>query len=122
NVSSMLGRVPVAPIRSAYSASKAFLNSLTADLRNELRPAGVHVTLVSPGVVQTDFGLNALHGGPDNRTLPFSQTAQQVADVIADTIERPRADVYTQPQGQQRIAAYYSAEDMGAFEEAMNRR
>jgi short-subunit dehydrogenase len=122
NVSSMLGRMPAAPIRSAYSASKAFLNILTANLRMELRGAGVTVTLVSPGVVQTEFGLNALHGGPDNRTLPFSQTAQEVADAIADAIEKPRADVYTQAQGQQRIVGYYAAEDMGAFEEQLTRR
>jgi short-subunit dehydrogenase len=119
NVSSMLGRMPAVSIRSAYSASKAFLNNLTASLRMELKGSGVTVTVVSPGVVQTDFGLNALHGGPDNRTLPFSQTAQEVANVIADTIEKPRAEVYTQPQGQQRIAAYYAAEDMGAFEEQL---
>src|SRR5215212_8330535 len=31
NVSSMLGRVPFAPIRSAYSAAKHALNSLTAN-------------------------------------------------------------------------------------------
>ena len=32
NMSSMLGRVPLAPVRSAYSAAKHALNSLTADL------------------------------------------------------------------------------------------
>lgn len=37
NVSSMLGRVPFASIRSAYSASKAFLNSLAINLRMDLR-------------------------------------------------------------------------------------
>src|SRR6476659_7444249 len=36
NVSSMLGRVPFAPFRSAYSASKHALNALTANLRMEL--------------------------------------------------------------------------------------
>jgi NAD(P)-dependent dehydrogenase (short-subunit alcohol dehydrogenase family) len=120
NVSSMLARMPAAPIRSAYSASKAYLNSLTADLRIELKRAGVTVSLVSPGVVHTDLGLNALHGGPDNRTLPFSQPVQEVADVIADLIEKPRADIYTTAQGQQRIVAYFSAEDMGAFEDKLN--
>ena len=37
NVSSMLGRVPFAPIRSAYAAAKHALNALTANLRMELR-------------------------------------------------------------------------------------
>jgi hypothetical protein len=88
----------------------------------ELRGSGVVVTLVSPGVVYTDLGLNALHGGPDNRTLPFGQTAEDAAAAIADAIEKPRADAYTQPQGQQRIVGYFSAEDMGAFEDQLMRR
>src|SRR5208282_1096698 len=67
NVSSLLGRVPFAPFRSAYSAAKHALNALTACLRMELRASspGIVVTLVSPGVVATEFGLNALHGGMD---------------------------------------------------------
>ena len=36
NVSSFLSRVPMASIRAAYSASKAALNSLTANLRMDL--------------------------------------------------------------------------------------
>lgn len=118
NVSSMLGRVPFAPIRSAYSAAKHALNSLSANLRMELRTRmpNVVVTVVHPGVVQTDFGLNALHGGFDSRTLPGSQTAEEVATVIAEAIERPRADVYTREGARQMVAGYFAAEDMGAAE------
>jgi len=52
NVSSFLSRVPMASIRSAYSASKAALNSLTANLRMDLAASdpGIHVTLVMPGL------------------------------------------------------------------------
>jgi len=118
NVSSMLGRVPFATIRSAYSAAKHALNSLTANLRMELRvefPA-IHVTCVLPGVVATDFGKNALHGGPDSRTLPQAQPVEEVAAVIADVIEKPRADVYTRPEARGMVAAYYSAEDLAELE------
>jgi short-subunit dehydrogenase len=117
NVSSMLGRVPFAPFRSAYSASKHALNSLTASLRMELRELpDIHVSSVHPGVVATEFGSNALHGGVDSRNIPGAQTAEQVAEVIADVIERPRADVYTRPDGQKTIVEYYAAEDMAAAE------
>ena len=34
------------------------------------------------------------------------------------TIERPRADVYTRPGAREMVAAYYAAEDMGAAEAA----
>ena len=118
NVSSMLGRVPFAPIRSAYAAPKHALNSLTANLRMELRDAlpRVHVTSVHPGVVATDFGKNARHGGPDSRSLPGAQSAEEVAEVICGAIESPRADVYTRPGAREMVAASFAAEDMGKAE------
>jgi NAD(P)-dependent dehydrogenase (short-subunit alcohol dehydrogenase family) len=119
NVSSMLGRVPTFPVRSAYSAAKHALNSLTANLRMELREKypGIHVTSVHPGVVATEFGLHALHGGPDSRQLPGAQPVQEVAQVIVDVIDHPRADVYTRPGAQQIVVGYYGAEDMGLAEQ-----
>ncbi|HUK65011.1 MAG TPA: SDR family oxidoreductase, partial [Dongiaceae bacterium] len=85
NISSMLGRVPFFVTRSAYSAAKHALNSLTANLRIELREKypGIHVTSVHPGVVATEFGVHALHGGPDSRNLPGAQPVGEVAQVIA---------------------------------------
>lgn len=118
NVSSMLGRVPFAPIRSAYSASKHALNALTANLRMEVKATHpeIHVSSVHPGVVATDFGSNALHGGVDSRKLPNAQPVDEVANVIADLIENPRADVYTRPGAQQMVVGYYAAEDMSVAE------
>ncbi len=118
NVSSMLARLPLAPFRSAYSASKHALAALTANLRMELRSdfPDIHVSSVHPGVVATEFGLKALHGGIDSRKMPGAQSAAEVADVIAGVIEHPRADVYTRPGAQQMVAAYYSARDMGLAE------
>lgn len=121
NVSSVLARVPLVPLRSAYAAAKSALDTLTACLRMELQPQhpGIHVSSVHPGVVATPFGLQALHGGPDSRALPNSQSPEAVAQVIADLIARPHADVYTQPAARQMVAAYYAAEDMGAAEQAL---
>jgi NADP-dependent 3-hydroxy acid dehydrogenase YdfG len=118
NVSSMLGRLPMVVVRSAYSASKHALNALTANLRMELAPdfPDIHVSTVMPGVVATEFGVNALHGGMDSRRIPGSQTAEEVAGVIVDLIEHPRADVYTRPGAREAVARYYAAEDMAAAE------
>jgi NAD(P)-dependent dehydrogenase (short-subunit alcohol dehydrogenase family) len=101
NVSSMLSRVPFATVRSAYSASKAALDSLTESLRLELAKAypGIRVLLVLPGVVATDFGLNALGGGPDSRALPGAQPVEEVARLVADGMRTGRGDLYTRPQG-----------------------
>lgn len=117
-VSSMLGRIPMAPIRSAYSAAKAAVNSLMTSLRLELRPThpGIHVSTVMPGVVATDFGTSALHGGPDSRSLPGAQPVEEVAAVIADLIEHPRAEVYSRPQMREFAARYFAAEDVAALE------
>jgi short-subunit dehydrogenase len=115
NISSMLGRIPFAPIRSAYGGAKHFLNSLTANLREEVHAThpGIQISLVSPGVVATDFGLSAKHGGPDSRAFPGAQTAEEVAAVIADVVDSRRADVYTRPDGPQMVAGYYAKELTG---------
>jgi NADP-dependent 3-hydroxy acid dehydrogenase YdfG len=108
NVSSMLGRMPSALFRSAYSGAKHFLNALTANLRDELRSThpDIQVSLVSPGVVRTEFGVNAVHGGPDSRVLPNSQSADEVAQVIAGVIASRAADVYTRPGARQAVLDY----------------
>lgn len=111
NVSSILGRIPFAVIRSAYNGAKHFLNALTANFRAEVQQThpGIQFSLVSPGVVRTDFGLNARHGGPDSRQLPESQSAEEVAAVIVGVIESRRPDVYTRPGAHDRVVGYFAA-------------
>ena len=120
NVSSMLGRVPYVPIRSAYNAAKHALNALTANLRQEVRERfpGIHVSTVMPGPVATDFGTNALGGGHDSRLTPGAQSAEEVAAVIVELIEHPRGDAYTRPEFAQRVLDYYTLAETGAAEGA----
>src|SRR5215218_7235519 len=110
NVSSMLGRIPYAMIRSAYCGAKHFLNALTATIREEVQGThpGIQFSLVSPGVVRTEFGNNALHGGPDSRSFPRSQSAEEVALVMADMIDTRVPDVYTRKGAHQVVMDYYS--------------
>ena len=121
-VSSGLARFPFAPQRSAYSASKAAVNLLVASLRGELRAEfpDIHATTVMPGVVATEFGKNARHGGIDNAKLPGAQPVDEVAAVIADVIEKPRAEVYTRPQMRELAARYFSAEDVAEIEKSFS--
>lgn len=97
NVSSLLGRVPYVAMRCAYSGAKHFLNALTANFRDEvqLTHPSIQISLVSPGVVRTEFGLHAMHGGPGSRQMPDSQSAEEIAEVIAGVIVSRRPDVYT---------------------------
>jgi NAD(P)-dependent dehydrogenase (short-subunit alcohol dehydrogenase family) len=70
---------------------------LTESLRFQLADEfpDVRVVLVIPGVVATDFGLNAFRGGIDNRQLPNAQDVDEVASAIADGLLSGPVDVYT---------------------------
>ncbi len=116
NVSSLLGRVPYVSFRSAYCAAKHALNALTAAMRTELRAThpGIVVTTVLPGPVATEFGVNAVGGGVDSRSMPGAQTAEEVAEVVLDAIRNRAIDVYTRPAYADQVRRYY--EDMDAFE------
>src|SRR3954468_6694669 len=111
NASSFLGRVPLASFRSAYSGAKAMLNSLTANLRTDLaaKSKNIHVTLVMPGVVSTDFSRNVLGesrppvaGGKG----PPAQSRDEVAKVIASVIRKPVPEVSTNPASALLAKAY----------------
>lgn len=123
NVSSMLGRVPLVAYRSAYNAAKAALNALTANVRMDLAVyPGIHVSLVMPGVVTTEFARRALHGTPPPRpgeAPPPMQSPDEVASAIASLIDRPVAELYTNPAAQGMVTRYY--QDVAAFERGVPR-
>jgi short-subunit dehydrogenase len=118
NVSSFLGRVPIAPHRSAYNAAKAALNALTANLRVDLRAKypDVHITLIMPGMVGTEFGRNAIGAAPDTPVYsgPHVQRVEDVADIIARAIDDPVAEVYTNAASAGMAQRYFA--DVAAFE------
>lgn len=120
NISSVLGRVPTATYRSAYSASKAALNSLTANVRMDLREEypNIHVSLVMPGPVSTGFAANAVGGSPGltGRNVPV-QTPDEVAVAIQDVIDQPVPERYTNPASPELVRRYY--ENVAAFEDDM---
>ncbi len=70
NISSTLGRRPVAGT-SAYSASKAAMINLTQSLALEFAPSQIRVNCVCPGLVDTP-----IHGRPDEKTKSIMQTYQ----------------------------------------------
>jgi NAD(P)-dependent dehydrogenase (short-subunit alcohol dehydrogenase family) len=52
NVGSIAGRSAL-PLTGAYAASKFALEALTDSMRVELMPAGIHVSIIEPGVIAT---------------------------------------------------------------------
>jgi short-subunit dehydrogenase len=121
NISSFLARVPVATPRSAYSAAKAALNTLTANLRIDLRRThpGIHVSLVMPALVTTDFPLHATGSAgavpPGAIGSPQTpQTPQDVAVIVADLLDHPVAEIYTNPASRALAARYF--DDVARYE------
>ncbi|WP_319460891.1 oxidoreductase [Micromonospora sp. RTP1Z1] len=113
NVSSMGGRL-VFPGGGYYHASKYAVEAISDALRQEVRPFGVDVTIVEPGLIRTGFGAvasSSLGAGADPagpyrkmvtsvdtvmaksyRSRALSATPETVARVIerAVTARRPR--------------------------------
>ena len=121
NISSMLSRVPYITFRSIYSAAKSALNTLTANLRMELRAThpGIKVSLVMPGPVATEFAATVIGATPDTKTTAppgvVIQSADEVAACIVDVLENPVAEVYTNPDHPDVARRYYT--DVAAFED-----
>jgi NADP-dependent 3-hydroxy acid dehydrogenase YdfG len=119
NVSTHLSRVPFATYRSAYSAAKAGLNILTAQLRLDLRRdyPNIHISSVFPGMVDTEFHANALGGTPTRPPGVPVQTADDAASAIVALIENPVPELYTRPDGLETLQRYYH--DVAGFEAGM---
>jgi short-subunit dehydrogenase len=126
NLSSALGRIPFASQRSVYSAAKAALNSLTANLRMDLRAQypNIHVSVVMPPMVKTEFAKNAMYGAPiPSNYRPGTggqgQLPEQTAAAIVALIDHPQPEIYTDPAQAELAPRYYA--DVAAFEANMGR-
>jgi NADP-dependent 3-hydroxy acid dehydrogenase YdfG len=91
-VSSIAGAVPVAG-EAAYATTKHALEALGDALRTELRPAGVSVSVVRPGVVATRFFDR--RGEAYDRRFPRPIPPERIADAIVAALAsgRPRTTV-----------------------------
>ncbi len=86
-VGSGVARVPVHGL-GAYAPSKAATRSAAAVLRRELRPDGIAVTYVDPGVVDTAFMTRAgMRGAPASMLASPEVVARKILLAIAT---RPR--------------------------------
>jgi NAD(P)-dependent dehydrogenase (short-subunit alcohol dehydrogenase family) len=77
------------PAVAVYAASKHAARGLTDAVRAELRPAGIRVTAVYPGVVQTDLAVGTQASRGTKMIDP-----PDVAEAIAAALERPRDEVF----------------------------
>ena len=88
NVASSAGRTGF-PGAATYSACKFGVVGLSEAVRAELRGTGVEVTVVMPGLVDTELAA----GVPDARSVR-RVTADEVAEAMIQALRYPRFQVY----------------------------
>jgi NAD(P)-dependent dehydrogenase (short-subunit alcohol dehydrogenase family) len=77
NIGSISGRSAL-PLTGAYAASKFALEALTDALRVELMPAGIHVSIIEPGVIAT----------------PIWETSLKTADALIEHMPKETFEYY----------------------------
>src|SRR4051812_41420621 len=77
------------PALAVYTASKHAVRGLTDSVRAELKPRGINVTAVYPGVVQTDLAVGTRAARGSKMIAP-----REVGEAIAAAVERPRDEVF----------------------------
>lgn len=79
------------PNESGYAATKAGLHAYARSLREELATTGVGVSIVAPGIVDTEFFER--RGAPYARRFPRPLPPERVAGALIRAIERDRAEL-----------------------------
>jgi NADP-dependent 3-hydroxy acid dehydrogenase YdfG len=106
NLSSVAGRF-ARPGNAVYAATKWGMNGWSESLRQELQP-DIRVMLLEPGAVATELTDHITHADTKQRTEKMydemSITAQDIAEVIAFSVSRPRRmtlnEILIRPTGQ----------------------
>ncbi len=92
------------PYGGVYSATKAAIDQLGETLRLEVQP-DVRVTVIHPGVVDTNFFNNMIHGSQTPESIGWGALQpEQVADAVLYAVSRPKGmalnDVVLRPAAQ----------------------
>ncbi len=95
NVGSTAGFLP-GPLQAVYYATKAYVNSLSQALANELEDTGVTVTVLCPGPVATEFQEVADMGGV--KGFDFAADARSVAECGYRAMEKGRLVAVNDPK------------------------
>ncbi len=91
NLSSMGGRMTL-PGGGWYHASKHAVEALSDALRFEVRPWGIDVVVIEPGVVVTEFGDTAIATAGESTDLggPYDTMMAGIATTVAGAYEKPK--------------------------------
>lgn len=98
NISSLAGRIGL-PLVSAYVSSKFALEGLSESLKYEVQDFGIHVILIEPGVIKTNFIKNLKIGkqvitsengdvNTSNADLPYAEMTQKRISAFKPRFEK----------------------------------
>jgi NAD(P)-dependent dehydrogenase (short-subunit alcohol dehydrogenase family) len=88
NVSSIGGKM-YEPLGAWYHATKFAVEGLSDSLRVELAPHGVHVIVIEPGAIRTEWGgISAASALERSGDTAYAKQARQLAKVY-DVADRP---------------------------------
>ena len=114
NIGSIVGS-DVAPNAAVYSATKAALDTLTKGLRMDLFGTRVRVTVVHPGLVETEFSVVRFRGDEERAAGVYSGyrplEAADIADAVLFVATRPPHvnvdQIVVKPTAQARVGMVY---------------
>ncbi len=88
------------PNIAGYASTKFALNSLSLTARQELAKDHINVSIIRPGLVDTDFGRHtdypepdALRAAPDGTLLPYVLSPETVAEKVIELIGSGEAEM-----------------------------
>ncbi|HEY4715625.1 MAG TPA: SDR family oxidoreductase [bacterium] len=79
NISSVAGRRAM-PGFGGYAMTKFALHALSESLRTELMPWNIHVTVISPGLIRTEFSKHAVR--PAGASAAFSMESRRMTPEV----------------------------------------
>jgi short-subunit dehydrogenase len=102
-VGSMAG-LQAMPSLSGYSASKAFVNTFSRALHDELKPLGISVTVLTPGSVDTNFVAVSGMTHMEEMAKKTSMTPEAVAEAAVRAMFKKKKQVT--PGFSNRLASF----------------
>ena len=96
NVASLAGLIPASAGHTLYGAAKSFVIRFSESLAIEMKPRGVHVTALCPGMTYTEFhDVNGMREKVSKLPKAIWLTADQVAKLGVDAVEAGKRRVVT---------------------------
>ena len=96
NVASLAGLIPASAGHTLYGAAKAFVIRFSESLALEMKPKGVHVTALCPGMTYSEFhDVNGMRAKVSKLPKAIWLTADEVAKLGVDAVEAGKSRIVT---------------------------